>query len=294
MENKILEGTDVPDFVAKIVEKVVSESKVLKETNNNPISLGSDGSMSVKNIYWQPHHLRLYFKFDKTFFNKEKPTLEFGGHSINSTEFEVPDYMEHRIVIKTNQIELTNKVDHKKWYVIRLDDSTRKQQFDICVKKVLESTDVLRSFIKDFGGISDFRLLNFRAQDKLQGEEVIDRLPLKLAFNGELSQKVYNEKNIEFNEPLAVINYVENAALRTVTPIIHEKLNKLDENMVKISEETKNMAYNASSHIALVREATNAIIELKDAVKELKGEVRNINQGIKILGSTRIKEQWGW
>lgn len=232
METNEKENREVDDFVREVVEKVVNETGVLSETSLNRVSVGLVQDGSVKSLWWQPHHFRLYFDFNKTFFNQSKPTLEFGGHPINSTEFEIPDFMNHRIVIKKNLIELGNKIDHKKWYSIRLDSTASVQQYDICVKKARESIHVLKEFVKRFGGVSNFRLMNFRYQWKVMNEEVVDKLPLKLAYNATLTSKVYNEKNIEGDEPMASINYIENAALKTVQPEINKRLDRIDSDLL--------------------------------------------------------------
>jgi hypothetical protein len=231
--NKPVVDVSMKELVGRLVDKVLDESCILKETSKNRISVGGARSVSVKSLYWQPHHLRLYFDFNKVFFNASKPMLEVGCRYVNGTELEFPDFLDHRIVIKKSQIELTNKVDHKKWYVITLDSTTRAQQFEVYLKKVEESLSVLRELIKRYGGVSQFKLLNFRCQDKIANEDVVNKLPLKSAFYGELMQKVYNESNIESkDEPMAAINYIENAALRSVTPIIAKRLDAIDLKLV--------------------------------------------------------------
>lgn len=291
MENKNLEKEGVSEqqriideHIRTIVSKAVDESKVLQEINKNRISVGSGGFDSIQEVFWQPHHLRAYFDFDRTSFDASKPTLKFGlkfgFRFVNSKEFEVSNFHGCRIVVKKSQIEITNKIEHKRFYVVRLDSTCRDFMIDVCARKVKECLAVLREFIKIFGGSSNFRLISFRSQDKISREESIDRIPVKMQFDSQLVQKVYNEPNVEFKDAASAVTYLENRALERVSPEIKERLDLINKRIDLFEEKViKPWMEQISIHLPVERKAAQALTEDVEIRKEMLKTLKDIQKG---------------
>jgi len=256
---------DIDEHIRKIVSKVVDDSKSLVEINKNRLSVGSAGFDSVQEVFWQPHHLRAYFDFDRALFDTRKPTFEFGGRFVNSSEFEVADFDGCRVVVKRSQIEITNKIEHKRYYVVRLDSTCRDFMVDVASKKVRECLVVLKKFISLFGGVSKFKLLSFKSQDKIAREDSIDRIPIKAEFDSALVQKVYNESNVEFKDVASAVTYLENRALERVSPEIKERLDLINTRLDSFEIRALNpLTAQIELHLEVQRETLKTLRAIQD------------------------------
>lgn len=229
--------SSIQDYINNITRPIFE--KVLKETPKNRMSVGG-GSVRPEDVsLYQPHNYRLYFDFSKSSFappnlSKTDPlgsvvTTSFEYKLKNSSEHYFKNFMDCNITVKKTQIELINKIEHKRWYVIKHGESSEytAQVRSIIEKKDKECLKVLKAFIKEFGGVSNFKILNRKSEDKVQLEDSIDKVGVKNHFHSGTCKKVYNSANIEFNDPVFAVNYFENRAIEKITPEVLSELNKL-------------------------------------------------------------------
>lgn len=231
---------DLQAFTRRVAGKIFE--KVLLETPKNQTLVGSDIKNHPKCCYYQPHNYRLYFEFSKENFNPQKPSLVslvYNYRIKNSKEHEYDNFLNCRIRVKKNQIEITNKIEPKKWYIIELKSTTEieKQIKGIIEKKDKESIEVLKEFIKLHGGNSNFEILNKHSEDKIMGEDKIDLLPLKMKFQTSIVKKVYNEKNVEFSNPVFAATYLQNRAVEEITPEIAQEISNIGSQQIPLLSE---------------------------------------------------------
>lgn len=230
----------VKDYIDKITKPIFE--KALKETPKNRMSVGG-GSVKAKKFsdvsLYQPHNYRLYFDFLRSGFKPPTHNTTDPSRSVvttsyeykvkNSTEHYFKNYHGCNITVKKTQIEIINKLEHKRWYVIKHGEASEytAQVRTIIEKKDSECVIVLKKFIAEFGGESNFKVLNRKSEDKVQLEDSVDRVGLKNHFHSGACKKVYNAANIEFKDPVFAANYFENRAIEKITPEVLVELNRL-------------------------------------------------------------------
>ena len=232
--------------------------KVLQETKKNLTLVGGVGQNRSKFCYYNPHNYRLYFDFSRVGFSLLKPTVgnKRGRWSVsngnvkvvNKTEYIFKDFEGCNIRLRKNTIEILNKLDHKKNYLIKLNSRSEieKQFKDIVNKKNSECINILKLFIKEFGGSSNFKLLNFYSDNKITHEKAIDMMPLKMKFNNQVVKKVYNEQNVEFSTPAGACNYLTNRGLEDYNSIIADRLKAIEKKLsgkVEVKEKLVKVSY---------------------------------------------------
>lgn len=225
MENNLKEK-EVDVFVREIVEKSL-KSVSPSETSKNHVLVGGVGSSKGEDWsygFYNPHNARFYFVFDRWSF---KPGVGF--EVVNSTELCLRSYCGCRIVVKKRLVEVTNMVDSKRRF--RIDRvNARVMVADAVSVLELEAIAVLRAFVGEFGGVSDFRCVKVWIPDnKILHDRIVDAIPDSVNFRNDVVKKVYHDlpKNVEFSEPVFVANYFRNAGLRDFVPDIVRELDSL-------------------------------------------------------------------
>ncbi len=223
------------DYIEKVTTPIFN--KVLKETKKNRTSVGSNKKISHIYSLYNPHNYRLYFDFEKTNFHPlrpTKPTYKTGGGGlgiINSKEWITKETIDGcNLIVKKNCIQINNKIEPKRWYLILMGDiSKRRQQvMDIHLKKVNEANRALKSFLRVYGGVSNLNLLRIWCEEKIERDKQIDKLPIDMIFKTKNVKKAYNELNIEyFGDPIGAANYFSNQGIEDISPKISNSLNQL-------------------------------------------------------------------
>lgn len=209
----------IRDIVRPIFDKVAEEAK------KNPMMVGQGRSVS----YYIPHNYRRYFFFDKTGFCLEpylKGMVDCDHKMVNHGKEHSFRIFGCRITIRKSMVEVINQIDSNKAYPIELYpiDKIMNQFVDIIVRKDQECISALKRFIGVFGGSSDLKIASSRSEDKVFYERAIDALPLKMKFHNEVVKKVYDEKNIEFSNPVFASNYFTNRGVENIAPEIANEL----------------------------------------------------------------------
>lgn len=223
--------------------------RVLNETRKNPMSGRSAGSVVKEVVMFRPHNYRLFFDFNRSGFQppeKEGVIEPIGGvgsgyqNIVSSIEYKknnhgkedsFTNYYGCRIVVKKTKIEINPVKWTEKTHSIKITtpEDINAQVEGICGELTKHCLDTLKCFIEDFGGSSSFTIQNSQEELKILREEKIDLIPRRLKFHADLVKKVYNEQNVEFKDPLSVVNYLQNRAIENVAPEIAKSINHLAE-----------------------------------------------------------------
>lgn len=205
-------------LVNPIFERVLKESKnVPKATTPNRLSVGVGRFGSSKVVFYQPHNLRLYFDFNKTSFDKDaRVDTDLLGSVVISTrnygsECCFKNFLGCEIVVKKKTIEVRDYRSHKRWYSLNL-DSASSEIVDVFVDKTRDVINILKEFVRVYGGKTDYNLLNIYSEDKVSGEDAVNLIPLKQHFHSKVVKKVYNDSNVEFSSPAFSSHYLEQRA----------------------------------------------------------------------------------
>lgn len=287
----------ITEEIGKIVKPIFN--KVLKETGKTRILGGSEPPPKDLFTYLQPHNYRLYFDF-----NKEKmlglpdppKTKSSGVTTIKKINYgkniQFSNYKGCRLVVLKTQILVNNKIEHKRWYAI--DRYKAEEQIkEFIEKKLNESIQVLKDFIKEFGGSSEFQLKGFYEETKVSNDILVDKLPKRLTYHARQHKKVYKEKAIETFSLAKTVNLIENNLL----------LNHQEE----IGDILKNLAYGVNGVENTARKIHNLMHKkVKPALakskarkplnfKQLKKAVQTMDDGIKHkqdIQSLSFDENW--
>jgi len=224
--------------VSKLVKPVFED--VAHETSNNRMSVGSGRSKVASSVYYQPHNYKLYFQYSRPTrvfppSDSELNDLYTRGRLPRSRVFKLinhgkelcfPDWSGCRVVVHKKTIEITNKIDHKRWFPIPLSDADLiEARFqEIADLKDSECLRVLREFIGVFGGSSSEVIVNSHVEAKVAGEDKIDLIPAKMRFHGDVAKKVYDEKNVEFKTAAHACDYLTS---RTKEGFLEERFESL-------------------------------------------------------------------
>jgi hypothetical protein len=199
--------------IKRLVTPIFEDS--LKEASKNHMVVGSARSDQIKIAFVQPHNYRSYFNYSRVsslleglkdgsgFINTEGRSTEGGSvgkvyyKKVNhGKEISFPDFLDCRIVVKKSSIEIINKVDHKRWFSVRMHkDLIEKDMVGIAKGKDAQTLSVLKNFVFFIGGSSDFILRNTIIESKVKGEDSISRIPIDMHFHNEVAKTVYAEKN---------------------------------------------------------------------------------------------------
>ena len=263
--------------IRRIVKPIFD--KVLQEIDKNPMTVGNQGIKSPKYCLYNPHNFRRYYDFCKGNFHPDKPHLDHGRGTfpvehkiINKNEHTFDHFHNCRITVKRSQVEIINKIQVKRYYKIQLEnvDYLKPQIGLIVAKKEKECIKVLKEFIKVYGGISKFKLLNWHSEDKIMGEDIIKKIPLKMKFHTDVVKKVYNEPNVEFSDPAFVSNYLRTRALEDRMDVIDKLLMAID---VKLTPSLANLSLNLNTHISVEKRIDKGIMGLNKVIRNLSGKL---------------------
>lgn len=233
MKNSNDSHDDISLYVNRIVGPVFE--KVAQEAKKNLLLGGGGRSRAQGLALYSPHNYRLYFDFSKENFNPDalkNPTSQGLGDvthkSLNSGhEHQYCGFMGCRVRVKKSQIEIQNMIEHKRTYLIESAEKAETQIIDILKKKDHECIEALRQFIQVFGGSSDFRILKRHSEDKVYGTDSINAIPVKEKFHNKIVKKVYNERNVEYSDPVFAVNHLVNTGVIEVVPSICQSIDTL-------------------------------------------------------------------
>lgn len=241
--------------IRKLVTPIFEQS--LKETSKNHMVVGRGRSDSFSFAFVQPHNYRSYFNYSRvssllddlkesTGFIKTEGRLTEGGvgsvyyKKINhDKEVSFPDFCGCRVVVKKNNIEVVNKIDHKRWFSVRMHkDFIEEDMVKIAVLKDSQSLDVFKRFIHVMGLASDFVLVKGLVEAKVKGESSINNIPIDMHFHNEVAKTVYAEKNdavknVEFKSMGLASQYLVN---RCKEDFIENKFEELRKEFMKSKE----------------------------------------------------------
>ena len=239
---------EVKDHISRVVKPIFD--RLLQETKKNPMSVGGSVSPTKKSqtsyCLFSPHNYRLYIDFDKTNFNP-KPTPQprgtprvvplFNYKIKNKREHDYDNFLGCRIRVKKTQVEVVNKIEMGKQYIIPLGkpNQTKVEIYQILLKKDMECKRALDVFIKYFGGSSTHTILNRHSENKITNEYAIDKLPIDQKFHNKIVKKVYNEKNVEFSDPTYAVTYLTNRAIEDVSPLIANELKLISNTLLNLN-----------------------------------------------------------
>lgn len=237
------------------------------------MSVGSGRFVENRSVFFKPHNYRVYYDFDKSGFNPDfiKPgsvgSVGVGYKLINhGKEFSFGSFMGCRVVVKKQTIEVNNRIGIEQLHVIDLLSDVQEQFEKIIVEKDAQCLRVLRAFIERFGGSSDERVVNVHSENKIVGEDAVNRIPLKMKFHTGSVKKVYNESNVEFSSPAEAANYLENRALERFSPLIAGELESLREELMRRPVESVSLLESIKGDI---RRFPVDVIDCSERIKSL-------------------------
>lgn len=275
METKPKKKETSEEHIRRIVTPIFN--KVLQEQSKNRMTVVTSGG---KYCLYQPHNFRRYIDFSKDTFSPLKPwsgvrlgTFPMENYKlINKTEHSYEKYHRCRVTVKKSQVEIINKIQVKRWYKIGLEnvDLIKNQIGLIIAKKEKECIRVLKRFIKEFGGSSKFKILNFHSEDKIRGENYVDQIPLKMHFHTDVVKKVYNVPNVEFSDPAFVSNYLRTRALEDRMDVIDKLLMAIDQ---KLTPSIDNLSVNLNTHVSVEKRIDKGIMGLNKVIRKLSGNL---------------------
>lgn len=225
------ENNNVEEYVRRVVTPIFD--KVLQETPKNRLSVGRGRFEEKKELgicFYNPHNYRLYFDFLKSGFTPTIRTLTdplgsvYLYRSLNHGKEHFYDgFMGCKITVKKNSILLMPK--EKREYIIDLNKPINPQIVEAVKEKDSLLVNALKGFIKAHGGSSKFNIVKrWVGENKIIGEEFIQKIDPNILFRNPVVKKVYHESNVEFADPVYVVNYLQNRALENVAPDINQAL----------------------------------------------------------------------
>ena len=224
-------------YVEGIVKPIFD--KVLQETPKNQLLVGRGRSKNSNLALYSPHNYRLYIDFSRKNFNPKpfinptsKGLVPVTHKSLNhNSEEQYDNFLGCRIRVKKNIIEIQNQIEHKKTYLIESSEKAENQIIDILQQKDKECLTALKEFISIYGGSSEFKILKRHSENKIYGTDSINSIPIKEKFHNKVLKKVYNEQNIEYSDPVHVVNHLVNSGVIEVVPSICESMEMLAYNI---------------------------------------------------------------
>ena len=267
MENKKQDKGDVNSYISRIVKPIFE--KVAQEARKNHMMVGGMGDTTNKYCLYNPHNYRLYFDYNKKTFEPEtipksvvRGLLLVEHNQINKTEHIYKNFLGCAIRVKKNSIEVINT--KKRWYRIPLHiDKIRPVLAQITQEKDRVCRLALKEFIRIYGGFSQFKVINRVSENKIQGEDIIDLLPIKQKWHNEVVKKVYNEKNVEFSDAAFASNYLRTRATE-------DKADSFDKKLDKMADSLSYIAKNYESHVKLVAQSSNLLKLLNKRLSQRK------------------------
>lgn len=215
---------------------MLENNDIPQETGKNHVSVGRVGSVDdYSYAFYNPHNARFYFEFKKWNFKPDMLKFKF----INSKELML-EFMDCRIVVKKHLIEIVNKINKERRFVI---DGSLENIHKATVKAIAileqESIIVLKEFIKVYGGTSDCICVRSHVPDnKILHDKIVDSVPDEVTFRNDVVKKVYktNPKNIEVSTPAQASKTFRNLALFDFASEIAEQLKAIHDERFEFSQ----------------------------------------------------------
>lgn len=225
------ENNNVEEYVRRIVTPIFD--KVLQETPKNRLSVGRGRFEEKKELgicFYNPHNYRLYFDFSKVGFTPKIENITDLSRSVylhrdlnHGKEHFYDGFMGCKITVKKNTILLMPK--DKREYIIDLNKPINPQIVEAVKEKDSLLVTALKGFIEVHGGSSKFNIVKrWVGENKIIGEDSIQKIDPNILFRNPVVKKVYHESNVEFSDPVYVVNYLQNRALENVAPDINRAL----------------------------------------------------------------------
>lgn len=228
----------IRDEIIKIIDPIFD--KVLQEHSKNLTLVGKSSTDEPCFSFFQPHAYRLCFDFshkDFTLLNLPPKNQKLGYELINhKSEVFIEDYRGCSLRIRKRTITLVNFIEYKRWYAI--DDFKAKEQMETITNfKTDEMLCVLKEFIKEFGGCSEYNLIGKPVADfKLQYNGITDMLKKDYRWITEKSKKVYFKKQVEIGDIYDAIHLVDNSTIFKYNEVIAEPIKLLAETLVILKD----------------------------------------------------------
>lgn len=248
--------------------------------------VGRSGESNQVKASIQPHNYRLYFDFykGKSFNPNRRLTngVEYKTLNYGSEHF-FKNYKDCNFKIRKDSIEVTNKIDHKDWYDVSK-SLAHSEIFKIINNKNQETLEVLKDFIRYFGGTSKFILLNFFCEIKVKNEKFIDRIPIKLSFHTPIVKHLYKEQSVEYigsNSVDNTIRYLENSALNDFAPelvkVLKDINNKIEPTEQQFIQDIIEDIEEDFKGFDWLKENINSVedgIKYKDSIERLEDDLK--------------------
>jgi hypothetical protein len=248
-----------------------------QETDKNPVSVGRVGLVDYSYSFYNPHNARFYFDFKK--WNFKPDMLKF--KIINSKELSI-EFNECRITVKKNLIEIVNKINKERRFKVEGSIDNRREAIIKAISILeLESIDVLKAFIKTFGGTSDCVCVKSHIPDnKILHDKIVDSIPDEVTFRNDVVKKVYNTvpKNIEVSSPEGASKMFRNLALFDFAPEIADQLKSIHNERLEFNKA-----------LELYTEQINLHLKVEARQLEVQEEMLKTFKQIRI---SKIKDEW--
>jgi hypothetical protein len=253
---------------------MLEKSDIPLETDKNRVSVGRVGRVDdFSYAFYNPHNARFYFNFMKWNFHPDMTLFKV----INSKELTC-EFMDCRIVVKKNLIEIVNKINKERRFKI---DGSLDHRRDAVVQAVsileLESIMVLKAFIKQFGGTSDCVCVKHHVPDnKILHDKIVDSIPDEVTFRNDVVKKVYKvkPKNVEVNTPEGASKTFRNLALFDFAPEIANQLKDIKDERLEFSKALALYTEQINLHLEVERRQLDVQSETSIAIKQLSFLIR--------------------
>lgn len=228
---------DLYIYVNSIVKPIFD--KIPQEKPKNQLLVGRGRSEAQGLALYSPHNYRLYIDFSREKFTPKsfkyptpKGLVPVTHKSLNhNSEDQFENFKGCRIRVKKKIVEIQNCIDPKRSYLIDSQETAEEEILNILKKKDKECIEALKEFIKILGGSSDFKILKRHSENKIYGTDTINSIPIKEKFHNKIVKKVYNERNVEYSDPVFVVNHLVNTGVIEVVPSICQSLELLAYNI---------------------------------------------------------------
>ena len=252
-------------YVRRLIKPILEG--VAKETPPNLMLVGS-APISKGYIFWQPHNYRLYFDYDpKTYQPHNLPNRSVIVKQFNKgSEWHIrtENIKDFSFNVKKKQILVRNFKDSGRWYAVEAAETAAAEMQRIVEQKDKECAIALKQFIEQFGGKSEFKVLNRYSEDKIKGDKAIDSVPQAMRFYNEAGKKVYAE-NFEFYGAENASTYIKNRALdRTVGDDVRDLKEQFKATLTPLLPVLTQLTDQIKLHLA-VQEKTAQFLELANA-----------------------------
>jgi hypothetical protein len=297
--NSTINADPLKSYMEKLEKQIFGDSPFRQPKNH--ISVDAPQKPQDKYCFFNPHNYRLYLAFNRASFKAPKPgSYPWLYKLVNGKEALISNYKGCNLRVKKSQIEVTNLIDDR-WYRI---DILREDLIEPQFRKIVEEKDaqalsVLKDFIAEFGGESDYKILRHVSENKIMHEDAIDKLPIEMTFRNDAVKKVYMEKNVEFTSPILASNYLRNRSLEAVSPIIGEALIGILNSFKTLQDEALNpLTAQIKLHLEVQQQTLTTLKEMSTTMRAMRKEIsQKHRKEAQIARSDRIKSikgAFGW